>query len=109
MKGYYGNNISTCANGAGSSILMKMAVEKVTKALDMNVTRIHHCSIAEGKNTAKEYDIVFCPLNFLPMFREAGLSIAMENAHAEVKAAAQAITASNDKDGVAQAIHKYIL
>ena len=63
--------LATCANGAGSSLLMKMAVEKVTKALDMNVSRIHHCSIAEGKSTAKDYDIVFCPLNFLPMFDDA--------------------------------------
>ena len=63
--------LATCANGAGSSLLMKMAVEKVTKELNMNVTRIHHCSIAEGKSTAKDFDIVFCPLNFLSMFEDA--------------------------------------
>ena len=63
--------LATCANGAGSSLLMKMAVEKVVKELNMNVTRIHHCSIAEGKSTAKDFDIVFCPLNFLPMFSDA--------------------------------------
>ncbi len=63
--------LATCANGAGSSLLMKMAVEKVSKELNMNVTRIHHCSIAEGKSTAKDFDIVFCPLNFLSMFEDA--------------------------------------
>lgn len=63
--------LATCANGAGSSLLMKMAVEKVVKELNMNVTKIHHCSIAEGKSTAKDFDIVFCPLNFLPMFSDA--------------------------------------
>ncbi len=63
--------LATCANGAGSSLLMKMAVEKVVKELNMNVTKIHHCSIAEGKSSAKNYDIVFCPLNFLPMFSDA--------------------------------------
>lgn len=63
--------LAACVNGAGSSLLMKMAVEKAVKELNMNVTRIHHCSIAEGKSTAKDFDIVFCPLNFLPMFSDA--------------------------------------
>ena len=61
-------------------------------------------------NVNKEEVCVFGDyLNDLSMFRESGLSIAMENAHAEVKAAALVTTASNDADGVAQAIHKYIL
>jgi PTS system ascorbate-specific IIB component len=63
--------LATCANGAGSSLLMKMAIEKVVKELDMNVTKIHHCSLAEGKSTAKNFDIVFCPLNFASMFADA--------------------------------------
>lgn len=48
-------------------------------------------------------------LNDLPMFEEAGLPIAMQNAHKDVKAKALAITASNDDDGIAEAIHRYIL
>ena len=63
--------LATCANGAGSSSLMKMAVEKVTKELNMNLTKIHHCAISEGKSTAKNFDIVFCPLTFKSMFSEA--------------------------------------
>ncbi|MCJ7695814.1 MAG: PTS sugar transporter subunit IIB [Anaerolineaceae bacterium] len=63
--------LAACANGAGSSLLMKMAVEKVVKELDMNVTKIHHCSLAEGKSTAKNFNIIFCPLNFKSMFEEA--------------------------------------
>ena len=47
--------------------------------------------------------------NDLPMFAEAGLPIAMANAHSRVKEQALAITASNDEDGVAQAIYEYIL
>lgn len=62
--------LATCANGAGSSMLMKMAVEKIVKELDMNVTKVHHCSIAEGKSTASSYDVVFCPLNFVQLFSE---------------------------------------
>ena len=61
----------SCANGAGSSLMMKLAVEKATKELSMDVEKIHHCSIAEGKSSAQNYDIVFCPLNFINMFDSA--------------------------------------
>ncbi|HOF28651.1 MAG TPA: PTS sugar transporter subunit IIB [Anaerolineaceae bacterium] len=61
----------SCANGAGSSLLLKMAVERVAKELNMDVTRIHHCLISEGKSAAPGYDIVFCPMNFANMFESA--------------------------------------
>lgn len=63
--------LATCANGAGSSLLMKMAVEKVVKELNLNVTKVHHCAISEGKSTARNFDIVFCPMNFVSMFNDA--------------------------------------
>jgi len=47
--------------------------------------------------------------NDLEMLEYAGLGIAMGNAHDEVKQAADAVTASNDEDGIAKAIQKYIL
>ncbi len=47
--------------------------------------------------------------NDVSMFDYAGLSIAMENGEAIAKAASKYITASNDADGVAQAIEKFIL
>jgi Cof subfamily protein (haloacid dehalogenase superfamily) len=48
-------------------------------------------------------------LNDIPMFEQAGFPIAMENADETVKRHALAITGSNDEDGVARAIEKYIL
>jgi Cof subfamily protein (haloacid dehalogenase superfamily) len=48
-------------------------------------------------------------LNDIPMFEQAGFPIAMENADKTVKQHALAITGSNDDDGVARAIEKYIL
>lgn len=60
-----------CANGAGTSLMMKMRVEKATKDLGMNVQQIHHCSLSEGKSAATQYDVVFCPLNFVSMFDDA--------------------------------------
>ena len=61
----------SCANGAGTSLMMKMSVEKAARILGLTVESIHHCSLAEGKSTAVNYDVVLCPLNFIEMFREA--------------------------------------
>ncbi|MCH4124208.1 MAG: Cof-type HAD-IIB family hydrolase [Levilactobacillus sp.] len=47
--------------------------------------------------------------NDLPMLQAAGLGVAMGNADAEVQAAADAVTASNDADGVASAILTHAL
>ena len=47
--------------------------------------------------------------NDIEMLKIAGTGIAMGNAVEEAKAAADDITASNDEDGVAKAIEKYLL
>lgn len=47
--------------------------------------------------------------NDLPMIEYAGLGIAMENAVAKVKDLADVITDTNDNDGVAQAVEKFVL
>lgn len=60
-----------CANGAGSSLMIKMKVEKVLKDLDVKVAKMHHCSLSEGKSMAPQFDVVFCPLNFANMFDRA--------------------------------------
>ncbi len=43
------------------------------------------------------------------MVQEAGLGIAMGNAQEEVKKVADSETATNDQDGVARAIEKWVL
>ena len=62
--------IVACTNGAGTSLLMKMSVEKATSELGVPVEKIHHCSMAEGKSSASQYDIAFVPLNFIDMFKD---------------------------------------
>jgi Cof subfamily protein (haloacid dehalogenase superfamily) len=47
--------------------------------------------------------------NDLDMFRMAGFAVAMGNAADAVKRAAQAVTLSNDEDGVAAAIERHVL
>ena len=46
--------------------------------------------------------------NDLEMFRHAGFAVAMGNATDQVKRAAQAVTLSNDEDGFAVAIERYV-
>jgi PTS system ascorbate-specific IIB component len=60
-----------CTNGAGTSLMMKMSVEKATGELGVPVEKIHHCAMAEGKSSAGQYDIAFVPLNFVDMFKDA--------------------------------------
>ena len=47
--------------------------------------------------------------NDIPMLRAAGLGVAMANAQPPVKAAAKSLTDSNDEDGVAHALDKWLL
>ena len=51
-----------CANGAGTSLMMKMTAERVTKKLGIDVAEIHHCALSEGVSCARQYDVVFSPL-----------------------------------------------
>lgn len=60
----------SCANGAGSSLMIKMKVQKIFDDLNIK-TDIHHCPISEGKNASVNYDVVFTALNFVDMFEDA--------------------------------------
>ena len=59
--------------------------------------------------TAEEVIAVGDAGNDLAMIKYAGLGVAMENGHKEVKEAARYITKSNEEDGVAEVIEKFIL
>jgi Cof subfamily protein (haloacid dehalogenase superfamily) len=48
-------------------------------------------------------------MNDIAMLKAVGLGVAMENAEPEVREAADYITTSNDEDGVAKAIEKFVL
>lgn len=60
-----------CANGAGSSLMMKMTLQKVLTKLNIKPSKIHHCALSEGKSAASQFDIVFCAQNFISMFADA--------------------------------------
>ena len=61
-----------CANGAGSSLMMKMTLQKCLDKLGIKGAKIHHCAIAEGKSSASQFDVVFCAKPFANTF--AGLN-----------------------------------
>lgn len=60
-----------CANGAGTSLMMKMTVERVANKIGLPIEKIHHCALSEGVSSARQYDIVFAPLNFINMYKDA--------------------------------------
>lgn len=60
-----------CGNGAGTSMMIKLNVEKVAKKMGLDVGEIRHCAISEGKSAAGQFDVVLCSKNFVPMFADA--------------------------------------
>lgn len=60
-----------CGNGAGTSLMIKLNVEKVAKKMGLEVGEIRHCAVSEGKSAAPQYDIVLCSKNFVSMFDNA--------------------------------------
>ncbi len=65
------NYLVCCANGAGSSLMMQMTMEKVLKKLEIKPGKVYHCSLSEGKSAAHQYDVIFCAQNFVNMFDDA--------------------------------------
>ena len=61
----------SCANGAGTSLMMKLTAEKVIKRNKIPCTKIHHCSLSEGKGQAKMFDVTLCPLAFIKEFSQS--------------------------------------
>ena len=60
-----------CANGAGSSLMLKQTMQKVMDKVGLKPGKVHHCALSEGKSAAAGYDVVFCAQNFANMFKDA--------------------------------------
>ena len=63
--------LACCANGSGTSLMMKLTLDKVISTCGFKVEEARHDSIMEGRKVAANYDIVLCPLNFVDMFADA--------------------------------------
>lgn len=71
MAKEYKTFLVCCANGAGSSLMMKMTMNKVLDKVGIKPQKVHHCALSEGKSAAIQYDVVFCAQNFTSMFKDA--------------------------------------
>ena len=85
------------------SFFLEIMPENIDKALSLE-------KICEYTGVKRE-ELAACGdgYNDIPMIRYAELGIAMANAKEPVKEAADAITLSNDEDGIAAAIEKYFV
>ncbi len=63
--------LAACGNGMGSSLIIKMKIEKVLK--DMGVEcDIHHSSVGQAKSDARSYDLVLVSEAFVDEFQVGG-------------------------------------
>lgn len=83
-------NLEMTAKGVNKGKGLQMLAEKLGISMDETM------AIGDSEND-------------LDMLKMAGLGLAMENAADNIKAAADAVTLSNENNGVAYAIEKYIL
>ncbi|WP_010303704.1 HAD family hydrolase [Kurthia senegalensis] len=90
----------------------------ITSSAELNLeVMVAGTTKAEGlKKLAANLDVsmeeIMCfgdSYNDVEMFKHCGVAVAMGNANDEVKQLATHMTATNDEDGVAKAIEKYIL
>jgi Cof subfamily protein (haloacid dehalogenase superfamily) len=100
MKGYDSNNLNVYPSKPTYLEIMSNSASK-TSAIELLCQKF--------KVQKAEIIAIGDNYNDINMIEFAGLGIAMGNAPEQVKQYADAITLSNDEDGVAEAIKKYIL
>lgn len=57
-----------CANGVGTTLMMKMNIERAFKELGIRHDGITPAGLEEGKKIAHEFDAVFCAQNLCSHF-----------------------------------------
>ena len=60
--------LACCANGAGSSLMMEKAIDKVMKKYSIKPAELRHCPVSAAKTAARNYDVVFCARTFVKTF-----------------------------------------
>lgn len=89
-------------SGVGNTGMLEISGPGVTKASAL-------ARLATTLGTGPAGTVAFGDMpNDLPMLAWAGHSVAVANAHAEVRALADEITGSNDEDGVAQVVERLL-
>jgi len=63
--------LAACGNGMGSSMIIKMKIEKVLKEMQLECD-VHHASVGQAKSDAKNYDLVLVSHMLVKEFSRAG-------------------------------------
>lgn len=63
--------LAACGNGMGSSLIIKMKIEKVLKEMGLEC-EVHHASVGQAKSDARNYDLVLVSHMFASEFANAG-------------------------------------
>lgn len=95
---------------AGGFVTVAMAGEGILELLPLGLTKATGLSLAARRLGAKRTDtIAFGDMpNDIPMFTWSTHSVAMANAHADLKAVADEVTTSNDDDGIAEVLDRLL-
>ena len=59
--------LAACGNGMGSSMIIKMKIEKMLKEMGKECS-VHHASVGEAKTQAKDFDVVIVSHMFIHDF-----------------------------------------
>ncbi|MHC5905142.1 HAD family hydrolase [Streptomyces sp. S6] len=95
---------------AGGFVTIAMAGEGIVELLPLGLSKATGLSLAARRLRLKSTDtIAFGDMpNDLPMFAWSARGVAMANAHAELKAVADEVTASNEEDGIAVVLERLL-
>ncbi|WP_416070127.1 HAD family hydrolase [Streptomyces scabiei] len=95
---------------AGGFVTVAMAGEGILELLPLGLTKATGLSLAARRLGAKRTDtIAFGDMpNDIPMFTWSTHGVAMDNAHADLKAVADEVTTSNDDDGIAEVLDRLL-
>ncbi|WP_105613980.1 PTS sugar transporter subunit IIB [Vallitalea okinawensis] len=63
--------LAACGNGMGSSLIIKMKIEKVLKEMGYDC-EVHHASVGQAKSDARNFDLVLVSQVFVKEFSNAG-------------------------------------
>ncbi|MEW2340674.1 HAD family hydrolase [Streptomyces griseoaurantiacus] len=95
---------------AGGFVTVTMAGAGIVELLPLGLSKATGLSLAARRLGVKAAETIpFGDMpNDLPMFAWSGRGVAMANAHADLKAVADEVTASNDEDGIAVVLERLL-
>nr|BFD83903.1 HAD family hydrolase [Streptomyces sp. Xyl84] len=95
---------------AGGFVSVTMAGQGIVELLPLGLSKATGLSLAARRLGLKAADtLAFGDMpNDIPMFAWAARGVAMANAHADLKAVADEVTASHDEDGIAVVVERML-